>query len=100
MDAFDDGFLQLLEKCRQCTAVKGITLKKIKMFASFFMCTHSYRNNPRTSFFDNVLFNNDESTAEVIYNWMIMERNEKEMAIAILKMLPQHSSRDSISVKV
>jgi hypothetical protein len=29
-----------------------------------------------------------------------MERNEEEMAIAILKMLPQHSSQDSISIKV
>jgi hypothetical protein len=66
LDAFDDRFLQLLEKWRQCTAVKGITLKKIKMFASYFMCLSSYRNNPRNIFFNNVLFNNGESTAEVI----------------------------------
>jgi hypothetical protein len=104
LDAFDDCFLQLLEKCRQFTAVKAITLKKIKMFASFFMCTCSYRNNPRTLFFDNVLFNNDESTGEVIYNWMIMEagmeRNEEEMAIAVLKMLPQHSSQSRFDLEL
>lgn len=29
-----------------------------------------------------------------------IERNEEEMAIAVLKMLPQHSSQDSISIKV
>jgi hypothetical protein len=66
LDVSDDCFLQLLGKWRQCTAVKGITLKKIKMFASYFTCLSSYRNNPRNMFFDNVLFNNGESNAEVI----------------------------------
>jgi hypothetical protein len=66
LDASDDCFLQLLEKWRQCTAVKGITLKKIKRFASYFTSLSSYRNNPRSIFFDNVLLNNGVSTAEVI----------------------------------
>jgi len=66
LDAFDDCFLQLLEKRRQCTAVKGITVKKIKMFVSYFKCPSSYTNNPRNIFFDNVLFNNGKSTEEVI----------------------------------
>jgi hypothetical protein len=66
LDAFDECFLQLLEKRRQCTAVKGITSKKIKLFASYVMCLSSYRNNPRNIILYNVLFNNGESTAEVI----------------------------------
>jgi len=33
------------------------------MFASYFTGLSSYRNNPRNTFFDNALFNSDESTA-------------------------------------
>ena len=36
------------------------------MFAYYFTYLSTYRNNPKNIFFDKVLFNNGESTAEVI----------------------------------
>jgi hypothetical protein len=44
---------------------QGNYFEENKMFASY-LCLSSYRNNPRNIFFDDVLFNNGESTAEVI----------------------------------